>query len=274
MVTVQAKGDASGTVTNSVSVSSTTTDPVTSNNTDDENTTITYNQTDLSITKVGPTDPVVRGSQFDYTITVLNSGPAVATNVIVTDTIPSDVSFVSATPIPDSGPYKIVWNLGSIQPGQSKVIDMTVYVEPWATEEFTNTVTTTTDTVETDYSNNDASATVFVPGGTAVTMTDFAVADIVQQKITIQWTVVNEIDIYGYKVYRSDVNDFSNSDFIHFEDATGDGTYTFTDTPPHNSMWYYWLTVVSNSGNESSPYGPLTASNNTLFLYFLPNLLR
>ena len=128
-VTVQAKVDASGTVTNSVVISSTTEDPDSSNNSADEDTTIIYNQTDLWITKVASEDPVYRGSQYNYTITVHNTGPAVATNVNVNDTLPSGISFVSSTPVPNSGPYQLVWNLGSINPGQSKQIIMTVYVE-------------------------------------------------------------------------------------------------------------------------------------------------
>jgi len=50
---------------------------------------------DLSVTKTGPSS-VVRGNNITYTITVTNIGPAVATNTIVTDTIPSGFTYVSA----------------------------------------------------------------------------------------------------------------------------------------------------------------------------------
>ncbi len=154
-VTVKSENTVSGIVTNSVRVESNTDDPNPGNNNDEETTTISETQTDLSITKEGPDDPVVIGSEFDYTITVQNVGPAVAKNVVVRDTMPRDVSFVSAVPTPDSGPYKIVWNLGDMQPGEKKVITLTVYVEPWANEIFTNGVSISTDTTEMITSNNE-----------------------------------------------------------------------------------------------------------------------
>ncbi len=58
--------------------------------------------------------------------------------------------------------------------------------------------------------------------------------------------------------------DFSSAEFIKFYDAVGDGTYTHTDTPDSKDIWYYWLVVVSNSNNDSPPFGPLTTANTTL----------
>src|SRR3954467_15873640 len=56
--------------------------------------------TDLSITKTDSPDPVVAGDGFTYTIRVTNPNPTGgndATNVVVTDKLPSGVDFVSAT---------------------------------------------------------------------------------------------------------------------------------------------------------------------------------
>lgn len=52
---------------------------------------------DLSLTKVGPTS-VVAGEQVEYTITVTNAGPSTAHDVLVQDTLPAGVSFVSVDP--------------------------------------------------------------------------------------------------------------------------------------------------------------------------------
>jgi uncharacterized repeat protein (TIGR01451 family) len=273
-VTVKAIDTASGTVNNTVSVTSVSADPNTGNNNANETTTIIYNQTDLSITKRGPVEPVVIGSQFDYTITVNNAGPAVAKNVILRDMLPSDVSFVSASPTPNSGPYEIVWNLGDMQPGEKKNITVTVYVEPWARENFTNVAIVSTDTNETDTSNNEDSASTTVPPGTAVTITDFSLQVAQSDEITIQWVAVNEIDIYGYKVFRSNAGDFNSAEFIKFYDAAGDGTYTHADAPGSGDIWYYWLVVVSNSNNDSPPYGPLMTANPYSELFYLPNIYR
>jgi uncharacterized repeat protein (TIGR01451 family) len=55
---------------------------------------------DLSITKADSPDPIVQGNNLTYTITITNNGPLAATNVVVTDNLPSasDVDFTSATP--------------------------------------------------------------------------------------------------------------------------------------------------------------------------------
>ncbi len=52
---------------------------------------------DLKITKTDGPDPVGVGSTLTYTIQVENLGPAAATGVVVTDTLPKEVDFVSAT---------------------------------------------------------------------------------------------------------------------------------------------------------------------------------
>lgn len=52
---------------------------------------------DLKITKADSPDPVSLGSTLTYTIQVENLGPDAATGVVVTDTVPKEVDFVSAT---------------------------------------------------------------------------------------------------------------------------------------------------------------------------------
>lgn len=52
-------------------------------------------QADLAVTKSDAPDPVTPGSNLVYTVTVTNIGPAQATNVTVTDTLPAGATFLS-----------------------------------------------------------------------------------------------------------------------------------------------------------------------------------
>jgi len=70
------------------------------------------------------------GDHLTYTITVKNTGDLVAHAVVLTDTIPSLTSFVSAVPAPDGGggPATYTWTLGDIAAGVTKVVTITVAV--------------------------------------------------------------------------------------------------------------------------------------------------
>jgi len=247
-------------------------DPVSDN--DDHSLNVEY-WTDLSITKEGPVDEVMVNSQFNFYITVHNAGPSPAVNVVVTDTLPSDLSYVTAFPIPDVFPTPIVWNLGTMSPGQTEVITLTVNVQPWAGDTITNVASASTDTLETDYTNNQDDAIVTVAPPNAVTMT--AEPSLVEDgdQITINWQTGAEPDVYGFNIYRSNVNVFSTEGWSDYVDSQGDvnngATYSYTDTPPWDDSWYYWLTIVSYTG-EGDPYGPLTAGEN--YFIFLPAIFR
>ena len=76
--------------------------------------------TDLSICKTDSPDPVVVGSPLEYTITVFNDGPSAATNVTVTDELPADVTFVSASAsagLGCLGVLTVTCDLGTLAPG-------------------------------------------------------------------------------------------------------------------------------------------------------------
>jgi uncharacterized repeat protein (TIGR01451 family) len=120
---------------------------------------------DLAITKVDDPDPVLVGDRLTYTIGVRNNGPDTATNVVVTDSLPSDVTFVSASTAQGSclGAQQVITcQLGTMPAGSSATI--TVIVEPTATGTITNTAVVSGRETESDTSNNTASADTRVKG--------------------------------------------------------------------------------------------------------------
>jgi len=89
--------------------------------------TVLAKQPDLWVTKTGP-EYIAAGATFDYLITWGNGGNLTATAAVLSDTLPSEVTFVSATPTQSSGPNPLVWNLGSVAPGAGGTVTVTVRV--------------------------------------------------------------------------------------------------------------------------------------------------
>jgi len=71
-------------------------DPYTNNNSLTISTPITASS-DLQVGIIPTPSPVLAGQNVTYTITATNNGPSAANGVVVTDTIPGDVTFDSAT---------------------------------------------------------------------------------------------------------------------------------------------------------------------------------
>jgi uncharacterized repeat protein (TIGR01451 family) len=89
----------------------------------------------LTLTKDdGVTGTVAPGDYFNYTIACGNPNGAGVTNVVVTDQLPSEVNFVSAS---DGGSYDngtrvVTWALGSMSGGGSTSLTLSVQVDPLA----------------------------------------------------------------------------------------------------------------------------------------------
>ena len=120
----------------------------------DEITTPVQTAADMAISKRDNPDPVIPGSLLTYTLEVVNHGPNAAEAVVVNDTLPPEVSFNSATPLPASGPNPLVWNLGTIAPHETRFITVVVQVQSWVTQTFTNTAWVDSDTPDPDPGNN------------------------------------------------------------------------------------------------------------------------
>lgn len=69
---------------------------------------------------------VADGESFDYYIHVFNSSGANCTGVTVTDTLGPDVTFVSCTAGCTTSGSTVTWHLGSLAPGASEDVAMTV----------------------------------------------------------------------------------------------------------------------------------------------------
>jgi uncharacterized repeat protein (TIGR01451 family) len=125
--------DAVDPLINNAAVTSTTSDPDTNNN----RATWTVNldaEANLTLTKDDSPDPVTAGAELTYTLTVGNAGPSTAQDVVVTDTIPAETSFVSAvggtgtTACAQVQIGVVSCEVGDLDPGESETIFITVHV--------------------------------------------------------------------------------------------------------------------------------------------------
>jgi uncharacterized repeat protein (TIGR01451 family) len=87
-------------LTNTASVSGLEPDPIPDNNSDDARTTF-RRQADLQIAKKDSADPVLVGTSFNYGITVTNTGPSLATGVVVSDPLPLGLTFDAGASSPE-----------------------------------------------------------------------------------------------------------------------------------------------------------------------------
>ena len=158
---------ASGTISNNATVTSDTSDPNPTNNAASEGTTVDplpLQQANLGISKADSIDPIMVGENITYTVTVSNSGPDSAQNVVVTDDLVGSVSYVSATPAQGSCGHAggvVTCDLGVIPNAGQVNIQIVVAATTFGT--VTNNISVTSDTSDPDAGNNNTSeeTTVF-----------------------------------------------------------------------------------------------------------------
>jgi uncharacterized repeat protein (TIGR01451 family) len=129
--TVTVTAPVGGTLTNIVASTAATSDPYASNNDGTAAaarvvTTVTP-LADVGVFMTGPAASVLPGANYNYSITVTNSGPSPASGVSVTNSLPGNVTFVGATGGGVTNGSQVVWsNLGSLAAGAATNLTLTV----------------------------------------------------------------------------------------------------------------------------------------------------
>jgi uncharacterized repeat protein (TIGR01451 family) len=148
----------STTLMNVADVDALTTDPFPDNNHAEE-LTLVATSADLSLLKEATPEPVAAGSTLTYTLTISNAGPSDAVGVVVTDTLPGGVTFVSADPSGCVENGQVVCQLGTISAGQEIVLSIVTSLAPsLAPQSIENSAEVASETDDPDDTNNDDSA--------------------------------------------------------------------------------------------------------------------
>lgn len=209
---------------------------------------------DLSITKKSETAPVGVGYEFKYTIQVKNNSLFVANGVVATDVLPSEISYVSnqtsaGTADYQSGSRTMNWNIGTLQPGATVTLTLTVKADKAGT--VVNTITVKGNEVDPVLSNNTATDTKEV--------LDFKIPNV----ITPNGDGKNDtFRIGGLGLYPENTmvifnrwgNEVFHSNGSYQDNWTGEGLNAGT--------YYYLLKVKDRSGNWQAFKGYITLLKN------------
>jgi uncharacterized repeat protein (TIGR01451 family) len=120
---------------------------------------------DLALTKSDSPDPVKGGQNLTYTIVVTNNGPGTATGVVMTDPLPKNAGFASASTTRGSCAAKpdktsVVCNLGDLANGASATI--TIVVKSPTKGPISNTASVTSTSTDPSSANNKDTETTTV----------------------------------------------------------------------------------------------------------------
>ncbi len=160
-----------------------------------------FEQADLSVTKSVDTSSPNVGDNVTFTVTVSNGGPDGATNVVVDDVLPSDLTFISGTPT--QGGYNNstgAWTVGNLASGASETLTIVASVDNTGTK--TNTAQVgSSDQFDPDSTPNNSVGTEDDQDGAAVTpqVADLSITKTVDnaapnvgQNVTFTITLTND----------------------------------------------------------------------------------
>ena len=162
---------------------------------------------DLSLTNTASPNPGQAGVPLSYRLVVTNNGPATATNVQLSDTLPGGVAFGSAATTQGScsGSGPVNCNLGSLAAGGSAIV--TITVTPSSAGQIVNSATVSGNEPDPDATNNSAGVTTLVqPAAPSPVMLD--------DNLTVS-TVITGLD------QPTSLAFIGPNDFLVLEKATG-----------------------------------------------------
>ncbi|MDD3877889.1 MAG: gliding motility-associated C-terminal domain-containing protein, partial [Bacteroidales bacterium] len=213
-------------IDNITSVTSSTTDPVSANNADTASIVVTA-LADLAITKVSSANPVLAGDTLTYTITVVNNGYSNAANVTVTDILPVDLVFVSATTT--TGTWNApLWTIGTLNSGDTAVLTVITYVQAGTPNGITisNTATVSSTTPDPDGSNNSDTELTYVNAFADLAITKTANNDTVVAGENVIYTIT--VTNYGISSAQNvTVNEMLPVNMTLVSAVPSTGTWTY-----------------------------------------------
>ncbi len=212
----------------------------------------------LSVTSGGVRGnvPVIGSDKLvTYTIRVDNTSTQIVRNVVVSDALPSNLTYVanSAVPAPATT-APLTWNIAQIAANSSVTIT------------FRTTVGSITGTIR-NIASVVSSGIIVVQdpadiqaAPTAVAL-DYLHAEAVADGVKVSWATALELNSMGFDVLRSDSQERAGAVKVNAAmiaaRSTGGSSYSMVDTSAKTGVRYaYWLVETEISG-VTTDYGPV-----------------
>lgn len=223
---------------------------------------------DLAVTKVASPRPALPGTNVTYTLTATNSGPSTAINARVSDPLPAELTFVSASTGCTAASGTVTCVAGDLAPGASRTFTITAAISPDATGTLVNTATGTTDTPDPDPRNNVPREETPLDPTADLEIVKRALSDrlVPGRQLTYELTVTSFGPSTARDVRVSDplprgLSFVSASDGCTF--ASGTVTCTAASLAPNRSITFRVVTRVAASVTDESVTNTATVDSST-----------
>jgi len=230
------------------------------------------NSADIAIVKSATPSPVAQGDTITYTLTVTNNGPAQATNVTATDTLPSSVTYQSAIPKSECSEAggTVTCLLGTM--ANAATATVTILTLAGTPGQVTNTAMVSADQTDPNTNNNSSSQTVTITAPTKIQLHSFAAQKGKDKtdanRVILSWKTAGEAHNLGFNIYREQngLRLRLNPSLIAGSALLMRGalpkhtarSYAWIDSSPAAGSGTYWLEDVDINGTRTL-HGPVAA---------------
>jgi uncharacterized repeat protein (TIGR01451 family) len=211
------------------------------------------NSADMAIVKTAiPSPNVLQGDQLTYVLTVTNNGPAAATNVIVTDDLPTPITWYQT--FPSQGTCSeaggtVTCMLGTMNNGATATVDILTFAGVAGV--VTNVAMVTADQTDPNLTNNSSSETETVIAPSAIRLQSFSAQPATgkngARRTLLTWKTGGESHNLGFNVYRE-----QNGNRVRLNPSLigGSALLMHGALPKHSGRTYAWIDSSPGSGGE------------------------
>ena len=210
---------------------------------------------DVAIVKTATPSPTVpEQDTLTYTLTVTNNGPATATNVIVTDPLPTDFTSLSvnttAGTCSEAG-GTVTCLLGTMANAANATV--TILTLTGAPGTATNTATVSADQTDPNPNNNTSTQTETITAATSIKLESFSAQSGKDKtgtnRVVLLWKTGREVHNLGFNVYRE-----QGGERVQLNPSliAGSALLMSGALPKHSGKTYAWIDSSASAG--SGPY--------------------